>query len=196
VGSAPVFEALRAALLASRGHSSRRHTDIIANQKYIGEMEGRLQIYLRELGRAAPPVVHPELGALRTNGLARAEADRRAASPAAHFEAGELRVVGTLTPSAWETLQQSVPGARAVRSHHGRAHGHARQPEPGARLPGRKREPDDPKPADDRVIRKPCSWPPVPQRPRVPGKTSCSCWTGPGAAWPMPDRGRRSTAPT
>ena len=115
VGKRAVFEALARRLLARRWTILEAgHTDIIANQKYVGEMEGRLQIYVRELRRPQRLWFIPELGALRTTGSHEQKRTGALHLLLPHFEAGELRVVGTLTPSAWETLQQGVPGVRAL----------------------------------------------------------------------------------
>lgn len=115
VGKRAVFEALARRLLASQWTILEAgHTDIIANQKYIGEMEGRLQLYVRELGRPHRLWFIPELGALRSTGSHEQKRTGALHLLLPHFEAGDLRVVGTLTPSAWETLQQAVPGTRGV----------------------------------------------------------------------------------
>ena len=90
------------------------HADIIANQKYVGDMEGRLQVYLRELGRPRRLWFIPDLGELRSTGAHDQRPSGALHQLLGHFEAGEVRVVGTMTPSAWEALQQALPAARGV----------------------------------------------------------------------------------
>ena len=90
------------------------HADIIANQKYVGDMEGRLQVYLRELGRPRRLWFIPDLGELRSTGAHDQRPSGALHQLLGHFEAGEVRVVGTMTPSAWESLQQALPVARGV----------------------------------------------------------------------------------
>ncbi|MBK8167285.1 MAG: AAA family ATPase [bacterium] len=90
------------------------HADIIANQKYVGDMEGRLQLYLRELGRPQRLWFIPDLGELRSTGAHDQRHSGALHQLLSHFEAGDVRVVGTMTPSAWEALQQALPAARGV----------------------------------------------------------------------------------
>ncbi len=156
VGKRAIFEALARRLLALHWKILEAgHTDIIANQKYLGEMEGRLQIYVREMSRPRRLWFIPDLGELRATG-----SHEHKQTGALHlllplFEAGDLRVVGTLTPSAWDALQQSVPAARGLfevitieplGSEESQALARARLA--AGSTPG----PDLPAPEDDRVI--------------------------------------------
>lgn len=115
VGKRALVEALARRLLAADWKVLEAgHTDIIANQKYVGDMEGRLQLYLREMGKAKRLWFIPDLGALRATGTHEQKRSGALHLLLDHFEAGEVCVVGTMTPSAWETLQQALPAVRGV----------------------------------------------------------------------------------
>lgn len=115
VGKRAVFEALARRLLRDGWRVLEAgHVDIIANQKYVGDMEGRLQRYLAEMSRPQRLWLIPDLGALRATGTHETKRTGALHLLLPHFEAGEVRVVGTLTPSAWETLQQVLPAVRGV----------------------------------------------------------------------------------
>jgi hypothetical protein len=69
VGKRAVIEALAKRLLGKKWLVLEAgHTDIIANQKYVGDMEGRLQTYLKEMGKPRRLWFIPDLGALRATG--------------------------------------------------------------------------------------------------------------------------------
>lgn len=115
VGKRAIVETLASQLLRSGWRVLEAgHTDIIANQKYVGDLEGRLQLYLQEMGKPRRLWFIPDLGSLRSTG-----AHDQKPTGALHllldrFEAGEVRVVGTMTPSAWESLLSALPAARGV----------------------------------------------------------------------------------
>lgn len=115
VGKRAVVEALAARLREAGWRVLEAgHADIIANQKYVGDMEGRLQVYLRELGKPRRLWFIPDLGELRSTGAHDQKPTGALHQLLDRFEAGEVRVVGTMTPSAWESLQQALPAVRGV----------------------------------------------------------------------------------
>jgi ATP-dependent Clp protease ATP-binding subunit ClpC len=115
VGKRAVIEALAKRLLGKKWLVLEAgHTDIIANQKYVGDMEGRLQTYLKEMGKPRRLWFIPDLGALRATGTHDQKRSGALHLLLNHFEAGDVRVIGTMTPSAWETLQQALPAVRGV----------------------------------------------------------------------------------
>ena len=93
-GFAYVIEALAKRLLGRKWLVLEAgHTDIIANQKYVGDMEGRLQTYLKEMGKPRRLWFIPDLGALRATGTHDQNRSGALLLLLNHFEAGDVRVI-------------------------------------------------------------------------------------------------------
>ena len=115
VGKRTVLEALAGRLLERDWLVLEAgHTDIIADQKYIGMFEGRLKEYISQMRRRKRLWFIPDLSALLATGRHDASATGALQLLLPHIENGGLCVVGTVTPSAYEALVQNLPGVRHV----------------------------------------------------------------------------------
>ncbi len=90
------------------------HTDIIADQVYVGMFEARLRAYVRLLRRPRHLWYVPDFGLLRSTGRHEKSATGALQLLLPHLERGELRLVGALTPSAYEALVAAVPRVRGA----------------------------------------------------------------------------------